>query len=259
MQAAWQQESAGHCARLQLERCAATIDWHAPSRGLYDVQLDGQTLPDFHPLGPELATLSPDEVASSDTTAADHYVRGGDLVVAYPNRPAEQMRTEVYWRATAHPREDALAAIQLVVSVQTSLLDSCPRISTVTHLHASEALRMIDAESGVFTSVVPPSAEADPDGIPGAPHCYLFRLPGRQHSYLEMIHPDDVQSSNWDGWLHDAHYRFQLRHELFADRLEKGVILRARILGVIVDRRDDKAAALRHWLRFRTEQLPLTT
>jgi hypothetical protein len=255
------QDVEGHLARMQHERCAATVDWHNPRAGLCDVRLDGQILSDFHPLGVELA-----EVTAADSTSAadhhasaEHYVRGGDLVATYPDRPAEQLRTQVYWRAGTHPRDGAIAAIELVVSVQTALLDSCPKIAIASHLHASEALRMTDSQSGAFTSIVPPSGEADPDGIAGAPHCYLFRLPGRQYSYIEMIHPADVQNSNWDGWLHGAHYRLQLRHELFADRLEKGVILRARVLGVIVDRRDDKAAALRHWQRFLTEQLPLTT
>lgn len=248
------QEVEGHLARIQLERCTATVDWHNPRGGLGALRLDGQVLEDFHPLGPELAALEP-----AEASAAEHYIRAGDLVATYPNRPAAQLRTQVYWRTGTHPREGAIAAIELVVSVQTALLDSCPKIAIASHLHASEALRMTDSQSGAFTSIVPPTAEADPDNIAGAPQCYLFRLPGRQYSYIEMIHPADVQSSSWDGWLHGAHYRLQLRHELFADRLEKGVILRARVLGVIVDRRDDKAAALRHWQRFLTEELPLTT
>jgi hypothetical protein len=248
------QDVESHLARMQLERCAATVDWHNPRNGLCELRLDGQVLADFHPLGPELSAISPAEIAT-----VEHYVRAGDLVATYSNRPAEQLRTQVYWRAGTHPRDGAIAAIELVVSVQTALLDSCPKLAITSHLHASEALRMTDSQSGSFTSVVPPSAEADPDGIAGAPHCYLFRLPGRQYSYIEMIHPADVQSSNWDGWLQGAHYRLQLRHQLFADRLEKGVILRARVLGVIVDRRDDRAAALRHWQRFLTEELPLTT
>jgi hypothetical protein len=241
-------------ARIQFERCAASVDWHDPRRGLGEVQLDGGLFSDFHPLAPELTALTALELA-----AAEHYVRGGDLVATYPDRPANQLRTQVYWRAGTHPRDGALAAIELVVSVQTSLLDSCPKIAIGSHLHASEALRMTDSQSGAFTSIVPPSAEVDPDSVADAPHCYLFRLPGRQYSYIEMIHPADVQSTTWDGWLHGPHYRLQLRHELFADRLEKGVILRARVLGVLVDRRDDRTAALRHWQRFLVEDLPLTT
>lgn len=248
------QDVEGHQGRIQLERCAAVVDWQNPRIGLTEVRLDGQVLTDFHPLGVELSAL-----ASEEVSAAEHYIRSGDLVATYPDRPAEQLRTQVYWRAGSHARDGALAAIELVVSVQTALLDSCPKIAIASHLHATEVLRMTDAQSGAFTSIVPPSAEADPDGIAGAPHCYLFRLPGRQHSYIEMIHPADVENSSWDGWLQGAHYRLQLRHELFADRLEKGVILRARVLGVIVDRRDDKAAALRHWQHFLTGELPLTT
>ena len=143
--------------------------------------------------------------------------------------------------------------------MQTSLLDSCPQLVVESHLLASEALRLTDAQAAKFTSIVPPSSEADPDALPGAPNCYLFRLPGRQYSYAEMLQPAAAQSSAWDGWLHDTDYRLQLRHNLFSERLEKGVILRARILGVLVDRRDDKQAAARHWNTFLAEDLPLTT
>ncbi len=51
----------------------------------------------------------------------------------------------------------------------------------------------------------------------------------------------------------------QLAHQLFAERLEKGVILRARVLGVLVDRDGDLAAAARHYENFVSAAPPLTT
>ncbi len=150
-----------------------------------------------------------------------------------------------------------MAAIELVASVQTALLDSCPRLTLGSQLLATEAFQLTDAAGGTFTSLVPPQNDPDPEST-GAPFCYLFRFSGRQYSYAEMIHPSDAHASHWDGWLHGTEYRLQLRHELFADRLEKGVILRARVLGVLLDRRDDKAATVRHWRSFLDESLPLT-
>ncbi len=241
--------------RLQLERFAAIVDPNNPAGGLQEVTVDGQEIAGFHPLAPELPPIPAGEAAR----ATERYTRGGDLVVTYNDRPAPQMRSQIYWRAAAHDRQGAIAAIGLVASVQTSLLDSCPLFATRSQLLAGEAFRLNDLEKGTFTSIVPPSNEADPDGEPTTPHCYLFRLPGRQYSYAEMIHPADSQSSSWDGWLHGTEFRLQLRHELFAEHLEKGVILRARILGVLVDRRDDKAAIARHWAAFLAEDLPLTT
>ncbi len=240
---------------LQLERFLAVVDPTNPAGGLQQVRVDGQVIAGFHPLAPEL----PPTPASESAADIDRYVRGGDLVVTYNDRPAPQMRTQIYWRTTAHDRKGAISTVELVASVQTSLLDSCPQFAIRSQLLAGEAFRLTDAETGTFTSIVPPSNEADPDSTPGAPQCYLFRLPGRQYSYAEMIQPADAQSSSWDGWLHGTEFRLQLRHELFANRLEKGVILRARMLGVLVDRRDDKATVARHWLSFLSEDLPLTT
>lgn len=249
------QEVDQRTVRLQLERVSTVIDPFNPAGGLQEVSIDGQELVGFHPLAPELPAIPPTDASG----LLERYVRGGDLVATYTDRPAPQTRSQIYWRVNSHERLGAIAAIELVASVQTSLLDACPQFSARSQMLAGEAYRLIDGEQGTFVSVVPPSAEADPDNQPGAPHCYLFRLPGRQYSYAEMIHPAESQATHWDGWLHGTEFRLQLRHELFGDRLEKGVILRARVLGVLLDRRDDKAAAARHWLAFLGEGLPLTT
>lgn len=244
-------------ARLQLERFSAVVDASNPSGGLSEACIDGCKLTSLHPLGVELAPIKPDDALLNP--GVELHARGGDFVATYADRPAPNMRAQLYWRAGTHPRQGAIAAIELVVSVQTSLLDSSPTLAVRSGLIASEAFQMTDAASGSFAAIVPPGNDAPFDDSPRAPHCYLLRLPGRQYSYAEMVHPADCRESNWDGWLHDADYRLQLRHELFAQRLEKGVILRARVLGVLLDRKDDKAAAAGHWNAFLREPLPLTT
>jgi hypothetical protein len=241
-------------ARVQLERFSAAVDPWNPAGGLCDAQVDGHALPDFHPLGVELPAVARDDASPG----VERYVRSGDLIATYADRPAPAMRSQIYWRAGAHQRHGAIAALELVASVQTSLLDSCPTLWVRSGLVASEAYRLSDAARGSFASIVPFSGDAAEDAA-DLPDCYLFRLPGRQYSYAEMVHPSDQRHSQWDGWLHGADYRLQLRHELFAPQLEKGVILRARVLGVFLDRRDDKAAAAAHWATFLREELPLTT
>lgn len=240
--------------RVQLERFAAVVDASNPADGLSDARADGCDLAGFHPLGVELSAPTSDVPAG-----ADGYVRGGDLVVTYADRPAAEMRAQLYWRAAAHERAGAIAAIELVASVQTSLLDSFPQLAVRTRLVASEAFQLTDAARPSFAAIVPPDDDATLDDSPATPQCYLFRLPGRQYSYAEMVHPAVGRPSLWDGWLHGTDYRMQLRHELFAQPLEKGVILRSRVLGVLLDRRDDKAAAADHWTSFLQEALPLAT
>lgn len=241
-------------ARVQLDRFSATIDPAKPALGLCEVQIDGRALEAFHPLGVELPAIDPGVAAQS----IERYVRSGDLIVTYADQPAPGMRSQVYWRAEAHARHGAIATIALVVSVETRLLDSFPTLSVRSQLVASEAFQLCDAASGSFTSLVPKADVAAPDEAGDLPHCYLFRLPGRAYSYAEMVHPGDQRETHWDGRSHGTDYRLELHHELFARGLEKGVILRARVLGVLLDREDDKAAAIAHWASFLREEPPLT-
>jgi hypothetical protein len=242
------QENAGSVA-LHMERFAAALDPRHPASGIASVLVDGVAFDEFHALGLEL-------VSSGD--AAEHYIRGGDLIASYVNRPAPEMRSEAYWRVESHARFGAIAAIELVASVQTSLLDGSPLLSTRSQLIACEAFQLVDAAQAAFARIVPPTGDEQPAEAGGNAHCYLFRLPGRRYSYAEMVYPSDSHRSQWDGWLHGTDYRIRLRHELFPERLEKGVILRARVLGVLLDAKDDKAATVRHWESFLSEKLPLT-
>jgi hypothetical protein len=239
--------------RLELERFSALVDPRNPATGLSGVRVDASEVATLHPLGVE---LSP--VGKKHDEGFQCYARGGDLVATYVDRPAPDMRSVLYWRAAAHELQGAIAAIELVASVETSSLDSRPQLAVRTSLVASEAYRLVDAARGSFAAIVPLPSEPQGDDAPEAPACHLFRLPGRRYSYAEMVQPADGRQSHWEGWLAAGDYRFELRHELFAQRLEKGVILRARVLGMILDRDDDQAAVLAHWNSFLREPLPLT-
>ncbi|REK11580.1 MAG: hypothetical protein DWQ37_13790 [Planctomycetota bacterium] len=244
----WQQSD--DVAQLHLSRFRAEIAPRHPSHGLQHVVVDGTSLTGFHPLGLELAEAA--------TEPSENYLRAGDLIVAYADQPATAMRAEAYWRAGTHAHRSAIAAIELVPSVQTNLLDSSPLLATRTDLVACEALQLTDPASASFTDLVPGSDEAQgEDASPGV-HCYLFRLAGGKYSYAEMVYPRDTHRSRLQSTPQGDEYTIRLRHELFSQRLEKGVILRARVLGVLLDRQDDMAATVQHWNAFLAEALPLT-
>jgi hypothetical protein len=176
------------------------------------------------------------------------------------------MRAEIYWRAAAHELAGAIAAIELLASVQTSLLDSCPRLLTRSSLAAEQVLQLRDVERAAFEQVSQISDSDTTNAPSDRPDCYLFRLAAAKFSYLEMVPPSDVQTSSSRQCVgairplaSPAPNRFELRHQLFAERLEKGVILRARVLGVLLDRAGDQAAAARHYAAFISERPPLTT
>ena len=51
----------------------------------------------------------------------------------------------------------------------------------------------------------------------------------------------------------------RLTHRLFAERLEKGVILRSRIRGLFIPRSHTDELARHEYRRFAASKLPLTT
>lgn len=166
---------------------------------------------------------------------AEAYERGGDLVLTYAETAARPLRVQIYWRVLEDLPAGA-AGFDLQVSVQTGLLDADSALWSETSAPALHAARLADA----------------------AADCWLFRGADSQHSYAEMIHPADDRGCSLsrgenaaDGWL--------LRHRLFGERLEKGVIMRARLRGLLLPRQDDEKAANVACETFVAEQLPLTT
>ncbi len=248
----WQIEN--NNARLKQIRLSALVNPLDPAAGIGDVRVDGQTLAGLALLAVELPRVEAQLAAAN----VEYYVRGGDLVATYADRPEPQMRTQIYWRAAMHDLGQAVAAVELVASVQTNLLDSCPILSTRSRIDASEVFQLTDPERGTFAPLEPSLARAETRGPDDLGSCYLFRLAGGNLSYVEIVHPAEAQHSSCDATnSHGA--SCELRHRLFAERLEKGVILRARVLGVLLDRLGDQAAAARHHASFLSAALPLTT
>lgn len=249
----WHAEN--NAVRLDLARASLVASPLDPADGLSHWQIDKRLLSNFHPLRVELPAIKSSHAAGD----ADFYVRGGDLIVTYAERPERALRAQIYYRAASHVARGAIAAIELVASVQTSLLDSCPRLAIRSDATASEAFQLSDIEPATFVSVAPTADPAGSNDRSGRPDCYLFRLPSGKYSYAEMVSPAAAQQSELICEPEGADFRIQLIHQLFAERLEKGVILRARVLGVLLDRDGDQAAAASHYASFLTEELPLTT
>jgi hypothetical protein len=211
--------------------------------------VDGQALEGTNLLGVDLrgaTTLSP---------GIEHYARGGDLIATYDETPQRPLRAQVYWRAAGGERLGVIAAIELLASVQTSLLDTCPQLTTCSSLTASDMFRLLDSRRGTFESATSHSGSRD-----GTPSCFVFRLASLPISYVEMVAPSAVQTTQLTTERHhESLLRVRLVHQLFAERLEKGVILRARVLGLMVERDDDLAVAARDYAAFVAAAPPLTT
>jgi hypothetical protein len=178
------------------------------------------------------------------------------LVSTYMQDERRQIRGQVYWRGFEWGGSRA-PAIELIVSVQTSLLDSDPTLHVRSQVAADELWNINGFD--------PPSARNDTlrgsDSFVAnyagrGPACWLFRLTGEDSTYVEMVHPSDHVSSRFQELG-----RGEVEHStrLFRGPLEKGVILRSRLRGVLLPRSNDVAAAAACYREFITSEPPLTT
>jgi hypothetical protein len=146
----------------------------------------------------------------------------------------------------------AIASLELLVSVQTNLLDGRPRLVAHSIVAADSVRRLDDLERGTFVEI----ASDDENANIASGGC-LFRL-SPELSYAQLVHPADSHSTVCQRQP-GAQARYELRHELFTQHLEKGVILRARVLGVLLPRANDLDVAAQCFADFLAAELPLTT
>jgi hypothetical protein len=209
------------------------------------MQLAG-TILGLHPYGEPNGSLG---------SLEDCYLRGTDLVAVYTQAAQRSQRTQVYWRhkemiATTNSAEK-IFGVEMVVSVQTDLLDSLPELETQTTLVAKEVLQITDLED--LTAV---SLREDRTLLPDqGPCCIVLRLNDSQLSYVEMEPAQDFRELR----VRHTSDQVSLRHRLFPQRLEKGVILRARVRGLFVPRGNDLQSAADFYEQFNRDALPLTT
>jgi len=243
-----------HIARLTLGELSASIDVLRPDAGL------GQLTVDEIPFAAEVLQVVWPERETSAQTLAELYVRGGDLVATYGETSLWPFRAQLYWRTGTHRgppgQPAALAAIELVASIQTQLLDAQARLSARSRVAARDVFRLRDPHRAEFERCEP--ARSNRFHSSQDPACFLLRLDDRL-SYAEMVHPLDFQGSALAFDSGPAGAGVALNHDLFLSPLEKGVILRARVLGLFLPRRDDQQAVAAHYAIFSAAEPPLTT
>ncbi len=251
--AAWQQK--GVMAVLQVGGLTAEMALSRPGDGLGNVVATGHHLDAVSILGVAFGQASDCPIVEP----VESYMRGTDLVVAYEEPGKWPVRVDGVWRATASAADDAfLAAMDLIVSVRTHLLDARPDVAVQSIVPSGAVIRLpiSDKTAAEPLSVTTTGAALIvPEGGAG---CLLFRLPGADLSYAEMIHPADFQQDDLRG-ASPGNGTLRLTHRLFCTSLEKGVILRARVRGVFLRRRDDARVATRCYAEFAAAAPPLST
>jgi hypothetical protein len=185
---------------------------------------------------------------------AEFYVRGDDLVASYEPATDWPFSPQLYWQAgPLRQLVGVRASLSLLVSVQTQLLDTCPRIGVASQLPPGEVLLISSSETdGNRSEVITDRRDVQE---PVEVSCVVVRLRECQITYVEIAAPSD---------FHELHVRAEdsgasIEWRLFSEFLEKGVIRRARVHAALLPRQSDIDLAVACCEATKRLQLPLTT
>ncbi len=243
----------GQQVELQLADFRAILQMTQPAQGLTDIRAGSYHLKATGVLGIEI----PPSARAGAEASCECRPRRACLVANYRESEDWPIRVEAAWHAAGpSAAHGALATLELVVSVETQLLDSRPELTLRSFCPVCQVSRLVAPEGPGFEPVKQGFPRAiKPDEGPG---CLLFRLPPGDLSYAEMVHPYDFRDSRLQ--TDEGHApTVCLHHRLFGGSLEKGVIRRARVRGVFLRREDDARRAAESYARFVAAEPPLGT
>ena len=146
---------------------------------------------------------------------ADDWVRGGDLTAVYEPDDARRLRATAMWRV----RPAAVAAWELVISAQTALLHADAALAGVSDVAGG------DAHWAAADARWMPLDASRP--LPDEAVAVLVRRTAT--AVVVSVHPQDprrIGVSRRDG-------RIRIECDIFSTALEKGVILRSRVVAAV--------------------------
>ncbi|HEX5472406.1 MAG TPA: hypothetical protein VFW73_10990 [Lacipirellulaceae bacterium] len=239
----------GNEGELCCNTLAGQINTARPHEGLHNLRLSGVPWPVV------LLSAYPEaEIECWPSPLGEAYVRGEDLVATYQATTNWPFSPQLYWRANSlESPGGVMASLSLLVSIQTQLLDTYPRIRVTSHVACGEVLLLTScngarpcAESIDRPRTVSPSGETC---------CILLRLKEWPLTYVEMVPSSDFRQAK----LQRDNDGVSTEWSLFADFLEKGVIRRARVHAALLARENDVDLAMACCEAARRLELPLTT
>jgi hypothetical protein len=230
-----------HVAQLEWANLTATVDSTAPRRGLWQlsvggVALRGAELLALHIGGPEV---------DPQIQLLDCFIRGSSLCTKYHAINTAQcangscsMSLQAVWRPlvaahTTNGHTPAEPGLELLVLANCESLECSATLEVRSRLAECETAMSVE---------------------PAGPGALLFRLPGGQWSYTQMIHPLDDQGVRVTAY---GERGLEVIHPLFATVLEKGVIWVARLRGLFLARQHDETIVAHRYAEFAAVPPPL--
>lgn len=180
------------------------------------------------------------------------------LTVRYAGTSAWPVWTELQWQIF-ETRDRPGLNIDLHVSVRTDQPSCDPELFVQSFVPRSECFIVKGPGSELIQL-----ASDKPHLLTrlNSTGCLLLRPEGRAWSLVEMVHPVDFAKETVHPVglagnalkCHPEHPGFtHLQHHLFTQSLEKGVLLRARLRAIIIDRVDDLKTAATLYAEFTDE------
>lgn len=252
----------GTKSTLNCGKFSGEIDVARPHVGLHQPEFDYKDSPCTF-----LSVLrSPEEVPAPNATIEqsdkswwplavdDFYIRGNDLVATYRPADAWPYAPQIYWQAQpATPTTVALASMSLLVSVQTQLLDTHPKIIVASAVPSDE-FYYVSADEGHAPRIERIKGTLA-YGPSGRSCCIVRRLLTAPLSYVEFMPSTDFQILRCSAGPRGKAF---VQWDLFSEFLEKGVIRRARVHGALLPRANDVELAIECCSLFEQSPLPLT-
>jgi len=242
----------GSEVQLTAGQFSARLDLANPGRGLQPVRAGDEAI---------AANLLRIDLAGAESCGApaEIIVRGSDLIAVYEPTDPFPFRTQIRWRVLENrgrraPR--AVAALELMVSLGTDLLDSRPDVRIRSQLPARDFWYLADADEVKFQQFHLKTGAPRLFKPQTGPGCVMARLAGGKYSYTEMVSPTDFGGLVAERLFPQV---AQLEHRPFSGPLEKGVILRVRFRACLLPRKKDALATSMWYDQLCQAPLPLAT
>lgn len=190
-----------------------------------------------------LGTWFGGEIPTGELPPVETHARGTDLIACYAEDRRRHVRPEFLWQLIQQTPQTE-GGLELIASAQTSKLSSDPRLLVRSRITASQVFQVDHRQEPRQIDL----AAIDASVRLGVCEFLVIRPKGARFSYAEFVHPSDFVASELREMEQPG--MIEIWHDLFARELEKGVLRRGRVRGVLLQRERDIELACEQFENF---------